>query len=310
MIWPFNRNKVGRASKIAIKPPQAGPDRQGICLVVIARNEGKRLNDWLTFHALAGVSHVVLYDNMSTDDTVAVARNFKGIAVTVVPWQLHTQTVKPALILPRQILAYCHAISTFGSRFRWMAMIDVDEYIVPRDDMRIDDVLADLNAFTNISLPWTMFGHAGHDEPPVLPIPYAFNRRARHATGDLLNFKCIVDPCDVTQVSTHKFETRKMGNASANTLGQISPNKQRHQANFVTTQGLQLNHYYLMSRAETAAKISNSDVAGVSRAKREIAIMRKAALIEGDSVDDSAAAVFLARHGLTDPDAFSSLNKR
>ena len=63
-------------------------------------------------------------------------------------------------------------------------MIDVDEYIVPRDDMRIDDVLADLNAFTNISLPWTMFGHAGHDDPPVLPIPYAFNRRARHGLTD------------------------------------------------------------------------------------------------------------------------------
>ena len=305
MNWSFFRRRLGRASKIAIKPPEPSADRHGICLVVIARNEGKRLHDWLTFHALAGVRSVILYDNMSDDDTAEVANNFKGMSVTVVPWQLHTQTVRPALILPRQILAYCHAISTFGAKFRWMAMIDVDEYIVPRGELHISDILNDLTQFTNISLPWTMFGHSGFDVPPVLPIPFAFNMKARQASSALLNFKCIVDPCDVTQVSTHKFETRKMGSNSANSVGKIASNKQRNASVFVTTERLQLNHYYLMSKAETESKIANGAVSGVSREQREVAIRHKAAIIEDNPIEDTAAIDFLALHKLQTPDVFN-----
>ena len=305
MNWNFFGRRVGRASKIAIKPPEPAQDRHGICLVVIVRNEGKRLNDWLTFHAVAGVRSVILYDNMSDDDTVDVANNFKGMTVTVIPWQLHTQTVRPALILPRQILAYCHAISTFGAKFRWMAMIDVDEYIVPRGKLQISDVLDDLMSFTNISLPWTMFGHSGFDVAPTSPIPIAYNRRARRSIGALLNFKCIVDPCDVTQVSTHKFETRKMGSNSANSLGHVARNKQRKAADFITTERLQLNHYYLMSKAETESKIANGAVSGVPRDQRALAIMRKAAIIEDDPIEDTAAIDFLALHKLQTPDVFN-----
>lgn len=298
MIWPF-RKRLGRASKIAIKPPAPASDRQGLCLVVIAKNEGARLHDWLSFHALAGVSHVILYDNMSTDDTARIARDFKGMPVTVVPWQLHTQTVRPAMVLPRQILAYCHALSTFGGQFRWMSMIDVDEFIVPRDHATIPEALATLDRFTNISLPWIMFGHNGHETAPADPVPFSYTQKARQATGALLNFKCIVDPCDVTQVSVHKFETRQMGATSANTAGRTAGNKQRG-ADFVTDTLLQLNHYYLMSRAETEAKMSGGGVSGVPLDKRAAAIGEKAALIEADTVPDTTAPDFLARHGIMD----------
>ncbi len=306
MIWPV-QPKVGRASKIAIKPPTPAPDRKGLAIVVIAKDECTRIGDWLRFHTLAGASEVILYDNMSTDNTANIARRYSGLPVTVVPWQLYTETVKPALVLPRQIIAYCHAIATFGGRFRWMAFIDMDEFIVPRSNATITDALAALKGHSNISLPWTMFGHAGNDQPRDEPVPFVYNMRADQASGPLLNFKCIVDPCDVTEVSTHKFRTISMGGNSANAMGKIASKAGRATADFVTTEVLQLNHYYLMSRADTTSKIARGALSGTKRAQRAAEVRTKAALIELNPIEDDAATDFLARHGITSGEALRDL---
>ena len=122
--------------------------------------------------------------------------------------------------------------------------------------------------------------------------------RASKAEGPLLNFKCIVDPCKVTRVGVHQFETSDMGQQTANTRSQIGNNRQRKTPSFVATETLQLNHYYLMSRADTDAKINGSDVAGTGRDQRAVSINTKAVLIEANPVRDDSAMLFLARHGI------------
>lgn len=310
MKWLFGKStKKGRASRIAIKPPVAAPDRQGLALVTIAKNEEDKITDWLTFHAVAGVREVILYDNMSTDRTADIARSFTGMDVTVIPWQLHTETCSPVLVLPRQILAYCHALSTFGGRFRWMAMVDIDEYIVPKSHASIPEALETLSGHANISLPWTMFGHNGHDMAPETPVPFAYTSRAKVSEGPLLNFKCIVDPSEVTKVSVHKFETASMGRTSSNTLGRFAHNKRRKSDNFVTHDVLQLNHYYLMSREETEAKLNRGAVSGVPIERRTASVREKQDIMEKTAVSDKSALEFLERHGILTVDDFIQRTK-
>lgn len=306
MIWPFKKTrKKGRASRISISPPTPDADRHGIALVAIAKNEERRIEDWLTFHALAGVREVILYDNMSDDRTAEIARNFKAMPVTVIPWQLHTETASPVMVLPRQILAYCHAICTFGSKFRWMSMIDLDEYIVPKEAMSLTEALKPLEAHSNISLPWVMFGHNGHETATSAPIPFGYTARAADQSGPLLNFKCIIDPCDVTKVSVHKFETAAMSKHTVNTLGQSATNKTRKSAAFVTTDVLQLNHYYLLSREETDHKINRGAVSGVSNDTRAKSLREKQTLIEANPITDNSALEFLSRHGIKNANDFA-----
>mgnify|MGYP001796145605 CR=1 FL=1 len=296
MIWPFRRPAPSRASRIAIKPPKPATERAPLALVLIARNEAARIGDWLAFHALAGVSHVFLYDNGSTDDTVAIAGRFSGCPVTIIPWQLNTAEAKTGMIIPRQIMAYAHAICTFGAGFERMGFIDTDEFLVPVKATTLPEALADL-PHLNVSLPWAMFGHNGHDTPPDDAYPFAFTQRAARSEGPLLNFKCIVDPCAVTQVSTHKFETAQGKDVSANTRGQTARNAARQGA-FVTHEVIQLNHYYLMSRQELQQKLNGPAVSGSAQEQRAAAVMRKAELIEASPVKDTAAVDFLARHGI------------
>ncbi|MGO4910631.1 glycosyltransferase family 92 protein [Pseudorhodobacter sp. W20_MBD10_FR17] len=296
LFWA--RKTALRASKIDIKPPTAQADRTGLALVTIVRDEAPYIGDWLRFHALAGVTDFFIYDNQSSDQTIEIAKSFASLNITIIPWALDTSSHKPKMVLPRQILAYCHAISNFGGAFRWMGFIDIDEYLVPKNDNTILESLTKLEHFTNISLPWVMFGHGGHDTMPTSPVPFCYTERASHQTGKLLNFKCIVDPCDVTQVSTHKFETKTMGAKTANMNGAVAWNKTRGTAGFTTTDGLQLNHYYLRSRAEMEQKISGPAVSGTEHSKRKAAILEKAAQIEKMATLDTSATSFLQRHAI------------
>lgn len=298
MLNLFRRRQT-RAGRIDITPPLPAPDRRGLAIVAIAKNEGQHIRDWLTFHALAGVRTVFLYDNLSTDRTAEIARNFPGMNVVVIPWQMEARTTDPVLILPRQVLAYVHAVCTFGHDFALMAFIDIDEFLVPVKADTIEQALSSLSPVRNLSLPWAMFGHGGHDDAPDEATPFAYLHRAAETRGPLLRWKCIVDPCDVTQVSTHKFHTRSLSDRTVNTLGQMATNKWRNER-FVTFELLTLNHYYLRSKIEMERKITGGAVSGVPEAQRREAIEKKARLIEADSVFDDRAVRFLARHGIAD----------
>lgn len=292
------KRSLSRASRVDIIPPTPAPSRSGLAICAIMRNEERHIGDWLRFHAAAGVSDFYLYDNLSTDGTVQEAQNVPAVRTTILPWKLSTTANKPKIIIPQQIMAYCHAICTFGSAYRWMAFIDIDELLVPRHDQDILQALERLNAYSNISLPWVMYGSSGHDTPPEEAAPFAYVERSPRQWGPLLNFKCIVDPSKVSQVSVHKFQTSDMGANSSNDTGTVADYKNRANEEFLSTRNIQLNHYYTRSRRELEAKMNNGAVSGVDLSKRQDAIRTKVSIIEENPIADKAAVDFLNRKGI------------
>ena len=115
------KRRTSRASRIIVKPSPPSNSRKGIAIVAIAKNEEDYILDWLSFHALAGASEIILYNNQSDDETASIAERFTGCPVTVIPWEYRAKTLRHNMILPRQIMAYAHAICTFGHRFEKMA---------------------------------------------------------------------------------------------------------------------------------------------------------------------------------------------
>lgn len=293
----FFLGKRKRATKMIPQAPAPDPNRGGIAIVAIMKNEASHIEDWLRFHSLAGVKAFFLYDDGSTDRTVELAKAFGGARVSILPWTLRTRFKSPDVSFDRQVLAYCHAIENFGSAFKWMAFIDIDEYLVPLRDNSLIDALNGLND-GNISLPWTMFGPSGHESPPALSSPYAYTFRARHRRGPLLNFKCIVDPCDVTEAHVHRFKTRSMGNVSSNDVGFRADNKLRSSHTFVSAECIQLNHYYTRSKHELYEKIEKGDPPDTDKLRRRDKILEKLSLIEDDQVVDTSAGDFLRRIGV------------
>jgi hypothetical protein len=97
-----------------------------LAIAAVVKNEARDLREWLEFHRLVGVEHVFLYDNRSNDDTQEVLIPYiKSDFVTLIPWA-HFNSASSF-----QYQAYAHALCCFGPGWRWMAIIDADEFLFP-----------------------------------------------------------------------------------------------------------------------------------------------------------------------------------
>ena len=287
-------------TRISIAPAPAAADRDGMAIVLIVRNEARHIAEWARFHHMAGVTHFLVYDNGSTDGTIKVIRSaLPAEALTVIPWAQRRFRTITGREIHNQVLAYAHALLNFGSAYRWMAFIDVDEFLVPVTARSIPEAMQGLEGAAHVSLPWQMFGRGGNTTPPEGGVVANYLHRARDsfALTHGLNFKCLVDPSRVTEVGVHGFgiDGRDEG---VNDAGQSAHHKDRIKPSFASRVRLQLNHYYTRSDAELQAKIgrgSNKDVQADKHIRR---VMRIVTAIEADTIEDRTAIDFVARmHG-------------
>jgi len=279
-------------SRIALDPPVPLPDRSGLALVVIVKNEAAHIGEWARFHLRAGVSHVYVYDNGSTDTTLVEMVAAIGVQhVTVIPWDQKLRDGITGAEIHNQVLAYAHAVRNFGAAYRWMSFIDVDEFLVPKSGDTLPDCLAHLEGETNISLPWHMFGRNGFEAAPEGGIIANYTRRHPDPMSPLkgmCNFKMIVDPCHVTAIKVHSVETDG-STASVNDTGMRAAAGDRKKPSFYSADHIQLNHYYTRSNAELQAKINRGSNMTQDEADHKRRVMRKVDQIEAESVEDLAA---------------------
>lgn len=289
-------------TRLTLSPPKPLTAREGLAIVLIVRNEADHIAEWARFHLLAGVSHFYVYDNGSTDATLARMQAVAAGHMTVMPWDQKLYEGRFGFEIHNQVLAYAHALRNFGGRHRWLSFIDVDEFLVPRRDKSLIEALRPLEAHSNISLPWHMFGRSGHLTPPDGGVLANYTRRHAHPevfSKGTSNFKMIVDPCRVSAIKVHEIEIDGAP-VTANDSGVVATNAGRSAAGFYSNAQIQLNHYYTRSDAELRAKIGrgpNLTTPGAAHVRR---VMRKAEAIERDTVEDRTALEFLDRIGVTD----------
>ncbi len=113
-----------------------------------------------------------------------------------------------------------------------------------------------------------------------------------------MNFKCIVDPCEVTEVSVHLFGTREFGEKTANDVGFLADRRGRKRPPFYSAKNLQLNHYYSKSEEELRAKLARGPASPGPRSRYEERVMIAVQNIEADQIEDLAMIEFLDRNGI------------
>ena len=298
MFWKLPG--LGKISKIGIVPPKPEPGRDGVAVALIVRNEARHIREWAAFHQRAGVRRFLIYDNGSTDGTIDILRATLPDEVrVVVPWRQVFSDGWLGREIHNQVLAYAHAASNFGGSVRWMAFIDADEFLVPKQAPTIPEALAHLGDAANLSLPWHMFGRSGHAAPPGGGVLTNYLRRARDPMSDVRGvraFKVIVDPCHMTAARVHSMETDGSF-LTANDKGVSVEEKERMKPGFYSVDHLQLNHYYTRSESELAAKIGRGPNLTAKAPEYARKVRRTVANIEADEVEDRAALDYLARIG-------------
>lgn len=294
------RRKPPYTKRIAITPPKADANRHGVAIATHLKDEEHYIAEWALFHRSVGIRHFLIYDNGSSDKTISILRSLlPHDCLTIVPWIFGLKDVRNDQTLNSQVVAFAHAILNFGSNFRWMALIDVDEFLLPKSGRTVEDALSATNGFPNISLPWHMFGRGGHQTRPDGPILRHYVWRGADPMSHLKNasnFKCIVDPCKVSEVSVHHFQTADYGDLTSNDSGKIFSLKERKSPSFYSSNHLQLNHYYTKSNEELQNKLKRGPASPASRERYTHRVLTAVESIESNAVEDTAMVGFLDRH--------------
>ncbi len=213
----------------------------------------------------------------------------------MIPWAKRLGDPKRGLAINNQVLAYAHAVRNFGADVRWMAFIDIDEFLVPTATGTVDAALAHLGDVPNVSLPWHMFGRNGHATPPEQGALAAYLDRAADPMDDaapgVVNFKSVVDPARVSRIKVHGTETGD--GRTWNDAGAEATMRSRFSQGFLSNAHLQLNHYYSRSDAELREKIGRTSVGYGTRrnpATQGPRVMARVRHIEAHTVRDTRAA--------------------
>lgn len=144
-----------------------------IAVVAIARDETPFMDEWLLYHRLIGVSHFFIYD----DDPVPSLQDFlhpHDDYATVTRWY---ESHPPTRYGNQQIAAYRHALANFLPDYRWVAFIDIDEFIVLGEHENIQKFVGSLGNAPAVAMNWHRFGHNGHYEDPKGLVTAELTRR-------------------------------------------------------------------------------------------------------------------------------------
>jgi len=137
-----------------------------LAICAIFRDEAPYLKEWIEFHRAVGVEKFYLYNNCSTDDFTTVLLPYvkKGI-VEVIKWNYdftHYSEWSPI-----QVRAYTDCLNRLRARVKWLAFIDVDEFLFPVQKSDLRDVLKDYEEFGAVCVNWQMFGSSNVEKVPA-----------------------------------------------------------------------------------------------------------------------------------------------
>ena len=125
------------------------------------QNEARFLKEWIEFHKLVGVQHFYLYNNRSTDDFEDVVDSYiKSGLVEVIDWDFSN------VDLYAQNLAFTDVLKRVMGVAKWVAFLDLDEYLFPCKRKSLVKFLKDYKKFGGLAVNWVMFGTSNIDKIP------------------------------------------------------------------------------------------------------------------------------------------------
>ncbi len=219
-----------------------------LSIMAIMKNEGPYLKEWLDYHILVGVEKFYLYDNESTDNTTEILKPYieKGI-VDYTYWPGKAQ----------QQIAYTDGFNKHANDTKWLAVIDLDEFLVTSDYENIVDYLDTLpKNFAQLVIGWEQYGSSGHKKKPKGLVIENYKYHAAKSWG----IKSIVNPRLVYETKNpHTHEVAGFTiDENGKKLGRIIQDENRN----ITTNKIRVNHYVTKSYDEYIARMNQGSATG------------------------------------------------
>lgn len=209
-----------------------------LSICAIYRDEARFLAEWIEFHRLVGAERFFLYDNFSVDDHREVLAPYveQGI-VTVHDWPVDKG----------QLPAYNDCVERHGDDSRWIAFIDLDEFLFSPVGRPVSELLVDYEDAPAVVANWAIFGTSGHRaEPEGLVIENYLMRR--HDITENCPFKSIIDPGRTVELSARvHFFSYTEGTAVDENHAPVGGARAPSETASLSNSKLRINHYMIKS---------------------------------------------------------------
>jgi hypothetical protein len=252
-FWAADRQEAFRPGDRSKARRDRSREKPYLSVCAIYRDEAEYLAEWVEFHRLVGVERFFLYNNFSADHHLDVLAPYleEGI-VTVRDWHVLDGRVG-------QISAYDDALRWHRYDSRWIAFIDLDEFLFSPGGDSLPEVLAEYEEWPAVALRWAMFGTSGHQaRQPGLVIE---NYARRIGFDGNINMKTVADPTRVSRcLSAHHFAYPYLSAVDENCLPVTGTRIASD-----STERLRLNHYHWKSEEEYIAKCTRMRAIGRPR---------------------------------------------
>jgi hypothetical protein len=229
-----------------------------LSICAIFKNENDYLAEWLAFHHLMGIEHFYLYENDGEEKPHAILAPFieRGLV-----------TLRNCPGSLAQARAYDHCIQSEKNNSRWIAFIDLDEFLFSPASDSLPKILKNYESHVALGVNWLMFGSSGWLKKPsgltienytwrgkldfVLPMPHLLKKDGSHRQMNS-HIKSIVNPKQVKNYSDpHSF-------LYTNNQFAVTENYKPIQGPWsetISVSQLRINHYWSRSREECLKKI-------------------------------------------------------
>ncbi len=212
------------------------------------RNEAEFLPEWIEFHRLMGVERFFLYDNLSSDSHLEVLAPYvEDGTVVLYHWRM------PAA---GQNSAYDHCLRQHGKESRWIAFIDLDEFLFSPTERALPELLREYEGWPGVAVHQAQYGFSGHRTKPEGRVIENYVQHADLWRATVL--KSIVDPEGTLRcLSPHHFEYKE-GSVAVDENGHPA---RHHKTLSNSASRLRVNHYYTKSEEEFRRKSATPDAA-------------------------------------------------
>jgi hypothetical protein len=214
------------------------------------KNEARWVKEWIEYHKIMGVEHFYLYNNDSSDGYLHVLEPYiKSGLVEIIPWESRYAPFhdprQPVQWVGFQLSAFNDCIQRTCGVAKWLALIDIDEYLFPHYGVESLHTLlktTDPDVGT-LTFKWRCFGTSYFKRlPPHSLMVELLSMRALDSVAENTHHKCIHRPEAVLYTLVHEADLK-----SGYRVVNIDP------------RDIRINHYFLRDR-ESCIEKNRGDV--------------------------------------------------
>jgi hypothetical protein len=256
-----------------------------VSICAIVKQEDAYIEEWVAFHVVQGVSHILLIDNDYNSRLEFILSPYIKSGIV--------EVVRFTGVTGPQLLAYEWALKKYQDlNYKgWVAFIDADEFLFSPKGEKLPKVLSRYKKYPGVVVNWVCFGSSGWSNKPDMlgieaytvrgplyhQVPYEHLYRGTTKSGlhsyipINSHIKTIIRPSMTLSVGSnpHFFLYRKK--SAVNTAGE---NCYDPWTNSIVLDTLRINHYWSRSLNDMKLKHARGRATGPAKREWEMMLVR------------------------------------